>query len=155
MLPRPLQLCSIAGLVLASDGCSNKSCTEMGCLDAGTISGTVEKPSGPIAIELCFNASCQAAKTDAAPNPGSCVPVMTGTVVASVCFHSDASVTGQLNLEQATLADGDHFKLTISDEQSGAVLGVADQNVKYATDYPNGPDCPGECKVATLKVAPQ
>lgn len=62
---------------------------------------------------------------------------------------------GQLNLEQATLADGDHYKLTISDEPSGAVLGKADQKVQYGVDYPNGPDCPGECKVAKLKLTPQ
>lgn len=154
MLPRPLLLCSLAGLVLGEEGCFTKSCTEMGCLDTGTITGEITKPNGPIVVELCFNESCQEVKTDAAPSPGSCVPVMTGTIVASVCFHSDASVTGQLNLEQATLADGDHYVLTISDHQSGAVLGVADQNVQYSTDYPNGPDCPGECKVAKLKVAP-
>lgn len=147
-------LCFLACLVLGAEGCSTKSCTEMGCLDTGTITGEITTPSGPTVVEFCFNESCQQAKTDAAPNPGSCVPVMTGAIVASVCFHTDASVTGQLNLEQATLADGDHYKVTITDEQSGAVLGVADQHVQYATDYPNGPDCPGECKVAKLKVAP-
>lgn len=154
MLPRPLLLCSLAGLLLGAEGCFNKSCTEMGCMDSGTIAGEIAKPSGPIVVEFCFNESCQQAKTDAAPSPGSCVPVMTGAIVASVCFHSDASVTGQLDLEQATLADGDHYKLTISGEPSGAVLGKADQKVTYASDYPNGPDCPGECKVAKLKVAP-
>lgn len=126
----------------------------MGCLGNGTITGEIAKPSGPIVVEFCFNESCQQVKTDAAPSPGSCVPVMTGAIVASVCFHSDASVTGQLNLEQATLADGDHYKLTISDEASGAVLGLSDQKVNYASDCPNGPDCPGECKVAKLNVAP-
>lgn len=147
-------LCSLAGLALGGEGCTNKSCTEMGCLDTGTITGEITKPSGPIVIESCFNESCQQAKTDAAPSPGSCVPVMTGVIVASVCFHTDASVTGQLNLEQAALQDGDHYQLTISDESSGAVLGKADQKVQYGVDYPNGPDCPGECKVARLKVAP-
>ncbi|MBI3203756.1 MAG: hypothetical protein HYZ29_19610 [Myxococcales bacterium] len=154
MRVRAVLLCAVSGLALGAGGCTHGSCTEMGCLDTGTIAGESTKPSGPVAVELCFNGACQTAKTDAAPNPGSCVPVMTGMIVASVCFHSDSSVTGQLNLENATLADGDHYELTISDAQTGNALGAADQTVKYATAYPNGRDCPGSCKVATLKVTP-
>lgn len=159
MLARAMVLCSLAGLFLELGSCTNQSCTEMGCLDSGTLSGEVTKPTGRVAVELCFNGVCQQATTDAAPSAGACVPISAGTVVASVCFQGDTPagaqlLTGQLDLEHASLHDGDHFAITIRDAQTGAVLGLADQKVQYATDHPNGPDCPGECKIASLKVAP-
>lgn len=148
-----LLLCSLAGLALGAGGCV-RTCPAVGCEDSGVISGEMAEPSGAIVIELCFNGACRDAKTLAAPNPPMCTSIATGTISGEVCFESGApngtlSLSGLLNLRGTSLHDSDRYRLTITDTQTGAILGLADQ-----TGYDDSRVGCDECKLVRLKVAP-
>lgn len=156
----------VAGLAMtvAMPGCVTKQCTEIGCIDAFTITtATADKgwAAGEYTLELTVDGdevSCAYRWPDA-PQAGSgtvvqCSPTVTVSVIpVTTCTEttdgdsvsqSCTPVPGQFT--QLLTIQGTPARVDVAVRRDGAPLGERSFTPAYQTSYPNGKDCPPACR---------
>lgn len=162
-----LSILSLALVALAIPGCSLE-CTAVGCVE--NLSWSAELPTiftyeDVRALEVracrngvCFERSFTEVEIDGPPAPGSgfqmpLSPSGTGApyVVAHVVARSGGAYDVRVEWTDEGVADGDTYAFEITDAEGALVLERAATPVTYEVSYPNGPDCDGVCRTATLE----
>lgn len=129
-------------------GCG-KLCTEMDCSDQVTVTvldaADVFAAELPVAVEACVGSKCAVFNVVA----GEGGPTCAGPDEAPCTVEDDGDVVFDLF---ATAEEGAKAKIKIT-KQGGEVLFEDTTDVDSEEYTPNGPDCPGECRVGEAKIA--
>lgn len=129
-------------------GCSNKGCTEMGCIDDLTVKlsivGQQSLPSGVYVIDVATDVEA-ATLTCTLPTGSGTVSCCQGASTSiSGCPFGDAGGVSRIDIS----ITGEPQSVNAKVSRDGSAVGSHEFTPTYRTDYPNGPDCPGECRVA-------
>lgn len=135
--------CLAAGLV---QGCWGQSCTEIGCNSGATVTISSLETDDIRSIHACLDGDCSELSWTA----------------AAVCTSTNGESSPNLN---ACLLEGDVLELSVIDndvrdgdvlsvriEGESAVLLEEERTLQYKDSYPNGKDCPGHCRVASVEL---
>ena len=121
-------------VLLASHGCGD-SCTEIGCADGVRITLATPVPLQAPEVVVTVNIDGTKVSCPIAPTATSCVA---GALTVTV---QDQAIR-VLELAGAP----EHIGVTITSSSTTLLTGEVVPH--YETSYPNGSDCPGECKHA-------
>lgn len=123
--------------------CSARTCASgVGITTEGTLSDTY---AGNLTYELCRNDVCRMWRAWAYTCAGDAAHVNPD------CLGGDRrKLSSNVTDDPALLADGDHYQLTITDDQMNVVASV-DKTVVYSESFPNGTECdPFPCRWAEI-----
>lgn len=150
---------------LATNACSTKSCTLVGCQSGAAI--TVHPAAGAAltgaTFAICLNGKCSsgvAGGGEAGPASDPSHIVMNGDVGIQTADVSGSNVVFDYREDESNPAtkihtSGDTYRVSIIGADKSTLVD-ATRTVTYPnTSQPNGPDCDPTCHNATVDVAPQ
>ncbi len=174
-----LALSALLLLAPTVDCVISKSCPAMGCHDGANGRVMIQASTRDLlasVVTICKNGVCSTGKPTMAPGEGASPSVaegldvsMVGPLRANVDLiaqdttrwdkHFDAAVpivndqTARfafvIDVLSGPFADGDTFVMTIAKDGAAPIVSIT-KTVTYAAEYPNGPDCGGVCRRASL-----
>ena len=149
---------------LATNACSSKSCTLVGCQSGAAI--TVHPPAGAsltgATFAICLNGKCSSGIAGGGEGGAASDPshiVMNGDVGIQTADVSGGNVTFVYSEDESNPAtkihtSGDTYRVSIIGADKSTIVD-ATRTVTYPnTSQPNGPDCDPTCHNATVDVAP-
>jgi hypothetical protein len=167
----PLHLLVVAALALASTGCTTRECTEIGCTDQLGIKFTTTTGAWTDGVyELTVQAddqllgTCTLRLPDQLPDsPGRGLSLKCGEGLrldfasqtqcemgcdAGACWQGCTPIPGKFEARLAVPGTPPRLELTLV--RDGQPILAEQAEPAYQDVYPNGPECGGACRQATL-----
>jgi hypothetical protein len=160
---------------VAGSGCRT-ACTLIGCAEqmswsASLPEGSTFEEARALRVRACRNEVCfersfeDIGAEPLAPNMGRGMTLsptelhdgvetpVGDTYVTATLFATADGYDIEVRWNDAAVADGDAYVLTVLDADDAAVLHHEATSVEYVVSYPNGPDCGGECRSVSLEAS--
>jgi len=134
--------CLAAGLV---QGCWAKSCEEVGCNSGATVTISSLETDDIRKIHACLDGDCSELSWTVA---AVCTSTNGESPDLSAC-SLDGDVV-ELRVIESDVRDGDVLSVRVEGES--VVLLEEERTLEYKDSYPNGKDCPGHCRVASVEL---
>lgn len=125
--------------------CTAEQCTEIGCQSGVTVTISSISTDDIRTIRACLDDGCTELLWTAA---NGCTNTNGASPNLSACLIDDDSL--ELWVLDSDGQDGDVLSVQVTGEDG--VLLDEESALEYKDSYPNGRDCPGHCRVASVQL---
>jgi hypothetical protein len=147
---------------VSGGGCGRwNACTDIGCGSGATLTVMVPSSHATLGstVRVCRNDTCFSGTLSQAPVSTTAAESFSfpsashlqGSVLAGEGGSRQVVVSWQVS-DPAELHDGDRYRLEITDPEGIATTPYLDVAATYVRSSPSGPDCPTQCRKATISA---
>lgn len=150
--------CTSGTVSLYADSPSDMTCSSNACQAGFSWTGNIRwsAPGQSADVQVCRGDACARGSVRRGADFASrrnLEGAFTGAVETEGLTADATEVRLIAEAESRALADGDRYRVTITEHETGAVLATFDQAVDYDESYPNGAACdPHPCRTATVET---